>query len=219
MPRPAHMRVTFSGIFGATTGPLEEWAFNVNFPTNRWTSTSAAVPVQFATLWQTHCAPLHTSLVTLTKVRLASVDGEGHVQRSESGAYLQADATPTVPGTNAATFYYPPQVAVAVSLISSRAGASGKGRFFIPSPGATIATDLRLTTTSATAILNGYTSLLSAMKAYNESGSSFSGNGGPVVVSSKGYTSPVVQLRVGRALDTIRSRRGDLPEGYMTSTI
>jgi hypothetical protein len=36
----------------------------------------------------------------------------------------------------------------------------------------------------------------------------------PVVASTKGYNSIVTGVRVGRVLDTIRSRRASLPENY-----
>jgi hypothetical protein len=45
------------------------------------------------------------------------------------------------------------------------------------------------------------------------------GFGGVVVASSKGYLSGVTGVKVGRAVDTIRSRRSDLPEGYIAVAV
>lgn len=220
MARPAHMLVTFSGIQGTQAAPLDIWTFGVRFQSNRW-NPDAAAAAAFAGHYATHLAPLFTTRVRLQKVRVAQIGALGHVDRDSSGAYMQGDAIVDTPGStalsSAAQGLYPPQTSLVISLGSARAGATGKGRFFLPAPADQInATDLRLSSSQVTALGNSVKSFLNAMGSWNPANTTFGSWGGPAVVSSKGYVSQVTNVRVGRSLDTLRSRRSAMVEGYVT---
>lgn len=218
MARPAHQLVTLSGYFGAVNAPVEQWSFGLRFLDNRWDTTDAALPLAVKTAWLTNLAPLHGSSVHLSKVRAASVDALGHVKRLPSGAYNQVDWNGEAVGSGAQTQPFPPQVAVCVSLVSPRADSSGKGRVFLPfTIHQLVVGELRITSANAQAIADAFKAFHTAVAGYNPAGTSFTGAPGTHVVSSKGYASPVSTFRVGRSLDTMRSRRADLLEGYVTA--
>jgi len=217
VPRPAHTLVTFEGTTGAVTAPIDIWSFSVKFVDNRWTTTDPLVPLAFKDFWTTHFAPLHGSLIHLRKVRIAAVTGLGKVNRTASGAYLQQDWVGDVPGQGAVTTFLPPQCSVVVSLSTERQDATGKGRFFLPQTKYPIVgSDFRMSVVDTTDITTKARAFLNAMRDYNPAATTFAGDPAAQVVSSKGYVSKVTTVRVGRAVDTIRSRRSELPEGYVS---
>lgn len=220
MARPAHQLVTLSGVFGSAAAPVEQWSFGLRFLQNRWDTGDVALPTAIANAWGTSLAPLFSTSIVLTKVRAASVDATGHVGRLSSGAYMQADWNGQKSGTATQPNPYPPQVAVCVSLVTPRPDATGKGRVFLPQVSYNLnATDYRLGASTAQLVADGFKAFHAAVAAYNPANAGFSGNPGAQVVSSKGYASPVVSFRVGRALDTMRSRRNDLQEGYVQANV
>lgn len=217
MPSPAHSLITFSGTFGAPGAPAETWQFGLKTDEFKFAADLPASPPLIAALWATHMAPLHPTFVHLTRVRVAQVDGLGHVQKTTAGAYIQSDWLGDNPGTFAYTSLLPPQVAVVVSLTTARSGATGKGRVFLPQTKAIVlATDFRMSQGDATdaatrlkALINGINGLGDAAKKVVV-GSGGTKAGAPPVLS------PVTGVRAGRAFDTHRSRRGDIPEGYVS---
>lgn len=122
-----------------------------------------------------------------------------------------------VGGNSTASAQAAPQLALAVSLVGGpRAnGTPYRGRFYLPFPawGASTTTEGILATTAQTTILSFATTLI------NEINDAPSGRNVVVWSRKDGITSDVVKVRLGRAVDTIRSRRRDLPEAYAESTV
>lgn len=216
MARPAHTLMTWKGVFGTTQAPQETWQFGL-----RSMRDVSALPQEsrneianvLAQVWGTHLAPLHRSHVVLTRAEIRHIGADGRETRDSDGAFSgqgQSPATTAIPGTSSAATIYPPHVAVVASLVTGRAGATGKGRVFLPAPGFLLsAADLRMTQANTDTIRAGFRAFIIAV---NEA------IGLPVsVVSSKGYASEVIAVKVGRALDTQRSRRRDLQEEYGSS--
>jgi hypothetical protein len=119
-------------------------------------------------------------------------------------------------GASAAT-HLPPQLAIAVSLVAGPKpnGTPYRGRFYLPCPtaGASGISEHLLTTTGRTTLLNGVEALMDGLTDATEGRS-------PQVWSRKdGLTSTVRSIRIGRAVDTIRSRRRDIPETYETRAL
>jgi hypothetical protein len=209
--KPAHTRCTFEGITGAVAAPLEHWSLNINFPADAEPADSAGpvadgVAAACKQAWVDTMGDHVTSDTHLTRVKVAHVNADGHVDVGPDGAYSQGvwegdewgALTPRA---------MPLQTALCVSLVTARAGATGKGRFFLPWPGMDIdAVTKRLTDAQVTTIATDARDLLNALAVIM----TFA----PQVVSSKGYMSEVIAVKVGRAPDTMRSRRSDLPEGY-----
>lgn len=207
MPKPAHMRATFSGTIG---NGLEEFAVNVNF-TPAVPGTDAELDEEAGvarTAFLTHLAPLYTNRLILTEARIASVDGTGHYLTRDDGSYqVGINSTPQGgSGVTATNGIQALQVALCVTLLTARPGPTGKGRIFLPWPDTIgLGTDFRITEAQATTVATASKAFLNALKNVSESYK-------PAVVSSKGYASLITGVRVGRVPDTMRSRRGDLLE-------
>lgn len=114
---------------------------------------------------------------------------------------------------------FPPQVALAISLVTDRRGASGRGRFFIPAPLTTVnSTSGQMGTPQQENVVGNAKILIDALN--NAPNLDVNGPRFRVVVaSSKGFLSPVTAVRVGKALDTIRSRRRSIPEAYLALSV
>lgn len=106
-----------------------------------------------------------------------------------------------------------PQNALAVTLNTGRRGPSGRGRFFIPMPEVSVdSTDgFHINMPQAELIASSAEQFIEALN--NHPGID-SGNMHVVVASTKGFNTGVSSIRVGRVVDTIRSRRNKLTEAY-----
>lgn len=210
--KPAHCRVVFEGVTGSVTGPLEHWSFGINFPHDVLPADGTqlvddGVAAALKEVYSTNIAPIMMTDRILTLVKVSRVGADGHVEKRADGSYIQGEWQGTSYGAGT-TVGLPLQTALVVSLETARAGATGRGRFFLPFPAKAIdqwnkrlsPEDAADVAARAKAFLNG----LAQVTTY-----------GPVVASSKGYLTPVTGVRVGRVPDTMRSRREDLPEGYV----
>ena len=212
MPKPAHTRVVFEGVIGSVAAPIEHWAFGVNFPVDVLPADGTqtvddAVAASLKDAYSANINPLMPPDTILTGVKVSRVGADGHVEHRADGSYVQGGWIGSVVGTMAGSPDYPLQTALCVSLTTLRPGSTGKGRFFLPFPGYTLADDKRLTSVNTNAVATMTKDFLNALATVT----TFP----PQVVSSKGYMTEVTGLRVGRAPDTMRSRREDLVEGYI----
>lgn len=142
--------------------------------------------------------------LTGIKLNAIGVDGK-YIDRSNT---VEAEVDPA---RGSGTVLHPAQVSLAVTLdTGARRGLASRGRFFLPGPALALGTDGRvpaaevqtLATRTATFVGNIRTAL----------------NGDyHLAVMSKvrtGGMRDVETIRIGRVLDTIRSRRTDLDEAY-----
>lgn len=216
MAKPAHTRVVFNGVIGTAAAPLEEWSFSVKFP-------AAAIPADgtdlvadgvatdLAAAYGTNMDTLFPSDVVLTGIKVSHVLDTGHVAVRADGSYVQGEWAGEIPGLNTPVGL-PLQTALCVSLSTGRAGPTGKGRFFLPWP----SIDIEAATKSITEANAGF--LATSVAGFLDSMSTVM-TYAPQVVSSKGYMSEVLGVRIGRVPDTMRSRRADLPEGYASAPL
>lgn len=215
MPYVPHNRITLSGIFGALAAPVEEWSWS--FATAPSTSGEPGAMIALATevmsLYGTHMAPMFGPNVVLTRTRAAAINESGHVPQTADGQYLQGDNVTTKVGTGSQVGQPILQQALAVSLVTPRAGASGKGRFFLPATVHPVGTGYTLASTNTQAVATAAAAFLSGVANSNAF------VGGILVCSYKGFASPVTGVRVGSVPDTMRSRRGRLTEIYATGVV
>lgn len=212
MPRPAHTLYTWSGDLGATGGIVEHWSFSLRCtggvtPNEGGLQTHAnnATDAFLLTLLQQVGSNVH-----LTNVTVARVGADGKWATLPSGAYDKAEWNGLGTGAIAGVAPVPAQAALVVSLATARAGASGKGRFFLPVGRLALGADGRIDAARAQTFANAAADFIGRINAIGE----------PVsVVSSKGFSSPVTGVRVGRVIDTMRSRRSDIPEEYVTAPV
>ena len=142
----------------------------------------------------------------LTAVKLNEIGTDGRYTQPQTVLH---EFVPPIAG-NSTTNPRPPQVALAVTLdTDARRGLAHAGRFFLPLPAGNISTDGRLSTASQSDYLTAARTLLDdindAVPGYLVGITSNVGAG------EQRY---VRQVRVGRAVDTVRSRRTSIPEDY-----
>lgn len=207
MVKPAHFRLTYSGTLGNGT---EEFAISLNLAPGRPGTaaelTSEATAARQA--WLDNMRVLFSNRNTLTETRLACITADGSYLTREDGSYqVGIDATPAPSvGAGVPGGLLPLQSALCVTLLTPRSGPTGKGRIFLPWPDTiAIQDDFRISQPAATSVA---TIMAEMIRDVN----SLIADTVVSVVSSKGYTSPVTGVRVGRVPDTMRSRRGDLLE-------
>lgn len=217
MAKPAHTRITVEGHIGASsTNVIERFSFSLNSVDD--VAISGATDAALTAKAQTIHSAIFTQLVDVfpsncwfDKTKIASVDAAGLYRVRGDGSYVKAEVADSFAGTQAASGM-PLGVALCVSLVTARSGPTGKGRFFLPWPSLSLDTTTRLV---PEAQING---LIDDVAAWLGDVNDVAGVN-LAVVSSKGYTSDVTGIRIGRKPDTMRSRTEDLAEGYIAASV
>ncbi len=215
MPYATHLRLTCSGVFRTATGtPWETFSYRLNL-SDPGVNVTAGINLKNsiadfaadAVAFHGAAATRISSTARLTEVKLARINTLG--KYSEDPAIQAVDTpgggTTTIPA---------PQTALAVSLMTARRGATGRGRFYIPLPidvpdpatGKITAGNVQQVLTSCQTFLNALNNL---------PGVALDAQPKVTVASTKGYNSDVTQVRLGLVLDTIRSRRQAIAEAYL----
>lgn len=217
MPTPAHNRFTFSGVFGQLAAPQEIWT--VRLITNASPPADDAAAKVLAgrarAAFGQHVMPLLSAQTPLTRTRWSAHAAGGGTLLRADGSFMQGDDTTVVPGGVAVGTILPIQTALAVSLMTPRAGATGRGRIFLPFIHRPVqAGAFTLQDVHTQSVADGVRALIVAINGFGAGG-----DFGPfvTVASSKGYETRVTGVRVGNVLDTMRSRRNGLREGYAVS--
>ena len=214
-----HIRLTLSGVFEGQVGqtPYEQFSFGVNLSdpgdisSSRFSPEGLADVVADSSAFFANGSARISGDCRLREVKLAKIGTNG---------LYRADpliAAVNVPGGAGPGLRYPPQVSLAVSLQSATRGPRGKGRFYLPGP--SIAFDggnAQMSLADVTAVRDAATAWISALNNWP----GVDANDPKVTIaSSSGINSDVTGVRVGRVLDTIRSRRGQIPEGYTALSV
>lgn len=213
---PAHVRVSLSGVFGTIAAPVEIWNFGINL-TQRPFANEAERVAYASSIKDAYNAHLRGHLRTntiLTRVRVANVEAGGLVGRGADGSYNQGDWEGAILG-DGNVIPVPLQTALCVSLTTARPGARGKGRFFLPPVKYELGNDFLYPQAAMALVDEGVRAFLNAVNVLDLT----PGNGDVAVVSSFGVTSTVTGVRIGRAPDTMRSRRNALKEAYIVSPL
>ena len=211
MPYLPHIRVT---ALGGLAGVTERFSYGLNLAGEGSIPTIAGNTA----LWDDMAADFiafHSSAganiapaARLLEVKFAAIGVDGK--------YLEDSYISPIAGTNGGATTSPyvlPQTAMAVSLNSSRRGASGKGRFYVPMfSGTVVAASLLCVATDAQGLAVAAATLVSALN--DQPGIDPFPQLRVVIASTKGVVSPVESIRVGRVIDTMRSRRRQMPESY-----
>jgi len=206
-PRP-FLRLQASGTLHGS----EQWSWTLSLvpDTNDVDAIDApeAVPAGVvAAVEAFHTGVGISSAARLNTVKLNAIAPNGRYA-SEGDTVYHDYGQPGVSGAGAAK--YPPQVSLAISLMTEQSrGLASKGRFYIPSPVLDLQSDGRISANDAALVAGVATTFVQALNA-------------AVVGFSVGVASDVrtgalrrvTEVRVGRALDTIRSRRGKFREEY-----
>lgn len=228
LPAPEHYRATWKGTFGATGAGGDIWAFNLAFaPGGTQLSKAQLVTLagQFRAAYSSSTlAAAMGNHAALTDVRIAKVAATGKVARSVvDGSYEQGDSAPAAPVVGGSTAdRHPPQVAVVVSLATATPGATGRGRFYLPGPAVTIGTDGLMSQSTATTLAGYAKTFIDTLNSAATTagiGRCVVASGGSVLQGISPGLRPVTRVRVGRAADTMRSRRSALLESYSVADL
>lgn len=222
MAIPDHVRVEFRGTFGdVNRTSQEEWSWSLRHADiPEYNDPGQMNPVAEAIVgrYQRWVSPIMPSNAVLRTVKISRITVRPPlrdatvVRTTPSGELVQGVHETAIPG-DTGPINAPPQLAVCVSLITPRRGATGKGRLFLPMPGLVPSLlDRRLSAQDAGQIAGNMRNLVSDLNG-------LLGFGSVSVVSSKGFVSPVTEVKVGRTVDTIRSRRNRLPEDYVSVAV
>lgn len=203
-----HRKVTLAGTLGTAPGEF----FSFGFAMDESHFTLGQDQVAFEEI-RGECIGFFTSPLSyihpravLRQVKIAKIGADG---RYVDGPIFD-DSLASPGGAGGATLH-PFQVSLAVSLVTDRRGPSGKGRFYLPLPVAGV-TDAGLVSGDITQdVALRVATFLDAVA--NRNGAD-TAQPAVVVASTKGFLSPVRGVRVGRVLDTIRTRRRSLEEQY-----
>jgi hypothetical protein len=216
MPLPDHFRVTYSGVLGSQAAPIEQWSLSFNLDASGGVGDvfTTATRTALTQSWANGIQNVMPNDVWLTRSRIAAVVG-GRVVKDSAGAYQQLDNNDAFQGAGGPARSLPASACLVASLMTARAGSTGRGRVFLPFPGFEVSSSDKLLG-QAQAIL-----VADAVKATVNGLNAVPGTGRVSVVSSRGYASPVTSIRVGRRPDVLRSRSKGQLERYeaMTGTL
>lgn len=153
-----------------------------------------------------------STTITSIRAELRDTTLEGFLGASEF--------TLPTPIAGGSTANKPAQTCVVISLRSSSALASGRGRMYWPATGLPIdATTLRLTSGVANGVVTDMKSYLTSIVNAAESVFAPLGSaqfGVSIYSPTKKILTPVTRLQVGDVLDTQRRRRDAFPETYQS---
>ncbi len=144
----------------------------------------------------------------LREVKLAFIGADG---KYTNNALISAPLD--IPGPDARA-RHPFQCSLAVSLGTDRRGSSGRGRYYLPMPAMGVGADGEISNGDALFCRNSAQTWLNAL---NNSPGVDNTTGGVIIASGKGFETKVTTVRVGRVVDTVRSRRRSLDEAYTTA--
>lgn len=174
----------------------------------------AAVPQSWITAFSTYwgATGVVSNAAVLRTLKLNQIGPDGRYTQDDTVEYDYPGTAPVGPVLP----NYPPQVAIAISLRTDAArGRAHAGRFYLPSPAASLQPSTGTIGVSAQTTLQGHTKTL--LDALNAGLSGY--RLGVVSKVGSGAERPVTHIAVGAALDTIRSRRTDIPEAYTEAAL
>lgn len=215
MTVPRHLKFVFRGVF---VGTPEEWSFGLHYNSDHEGGADASYDnVDSGTVDDAITAFMGSAIfpawVQCSDWRLYDIGTNGKTQGNPFLRFFDPGSEPHGSGAPV----YPPQVSVAVSKVAVNRGPAKRGRFYLPGVKFQIDADGRLSSGAADLILAAAETFVKgvsdAVDLPGTLGSSALNN----ISSSPALTGTrqnVDHLEVGRALDTIRSRRTKLDEDY-----
>jgi len=123
-------------------------------------------------------------------------------------------------------YHHPPQISICVTTTTNvQRGLASKGRLFLPCPVVDLAPDWRLAVSQADELTTIMAAFLGKLR-FGDGDDTGPSMWVPMVISplptgaSASYTARVIKgVKVGRALDTIRTRRNALQEEYVSRPV
>lgn len=214
-----HYRATFKGDFRPSleAEPYEQWNTSVALRGGGQYSTASAQAIandlrdDFAAFVRSLEAFFSGSTV-FTEVRLDHVGVSGRIDQDAVFAQVDGAGVAGVGGPR-----LPPSCAVVLTLDTQQRGRSRFGRMYLPLIGCDVSGDGGMPSASQDAILAASRTFITNLGNAPGIDDNFS-----VAVASgvgEGALNAVRAVRVGRVIDTMRSRRRSIDESYKSATI
>ncbi len=204
-----HYRLTVRGLLGTVLAPLEEFSYGLNLSRPLGLDGVGNLiddVVADVTAFHGSVAAAIWNGAIVREVKLAAIGADGRYISEAAIAEVNIPG-----GMGGAAPQNPFQVALAISLGTGQRGASKRGRFFLPTPNVGVGSNGLISVGAADQVRNAAQTFLNNLNNWP----GLESNSPKVTIASiKGFNTDVTEVRVGRALDTIRSRRGGLPEAY-----
>jgi hypothetical protein len=210
MPYPnPYVRLVFSGTLGSD----EIFSFGLNLVGSGSEPAPTVVPPGIITAATAFMASgIMSNAVTLRTIKYNHIGTDGRYTEDSTVLYDYGSGAPAGSGTP----LFPPQVALVVSLGTDRMrGRATHGRFYLPSPVTPVAAPALIISTGVR------DAVLATCRTFLEDINTAADPWQLGLVSNVGTGTEafVTSVKVGRALDTLRSRRNALPEDYATATV
>lgn len=198
-------------VVSGTTYDAETWSWGLSLIREGFTSEPLATEVPQAIIDAVstfHAATYVSSRgAKLDLIKLNSIGTDGRYERSDETVQHEFETPIEGAGTNNP----PPQIALAVSLMTAAArGRAHAGRFYLPLPSGSTFTDGRMTASAQGIVLTSVTTMLNAV---NLALPDF--RVGVTSGIAPGAQRVVTHARLGRVYDTLRSRRTSMDEDYV----
>lgn len=219
MPYLPHLRATFKGEFKdfASAEPYERWNTSLAFKYGGSMATASLqgladdLRADFSKMVGALLSTW-TSNTYFTEVRLDSIGVDGKITRDAVFSLVDNGGS-----TTQYTPVLPPSCAVVATLDTKIRGRSRFGRMYLPILGTRCTAEGVISTSDQQQILNGF-------KTFVQDASNAPGvdDGFAAVVASGiggGSLNEVQEVRIGRAVDTMRSRRRSLDESYLRASV
>jgi hypothetical protein len=201
-------------IFGDAWAQSEIWQIGLRLdqlPTAPPSEGQMTSLIEAAEVWFTGMAPSFSSNVRLLGVKVAPVQADGLYGDGNDSITALLDA-PVAGGSSQQTLI--PQASLCATLVTTRSrGRGSKGRFYPPPQGVPVGANGRIGAGEAAGTLAAHRQLLIDVNS--------AGAGVVVVGSSLGAGSllQVVEVRLGKVVDTQRRRRNAIAEEYVSSPL
>jgi hypothetical protein len=202
-----HTLVTFRGSNFTGT---EQWSFGMRFfgsgtPTQTMADNAAAA----GKTWITTASSGYAAMTKLDAVKVAPIGTDG---KYRPGLVATESFPTSATGAYATATIHPPQIALAMTLQSSQPrGPVHQTHLYLPGPAFAFASGslANIGASDAGNVIANFRTLVIALNA--------AGFGNLGIFSQKFAQSAVaVTFRLGRAFDTVRSRRTSIVENYQT---
>lgn len=213
MPVPTHFKFTFRGIFNNSP---EQWSFGAHFKRDVGSAEDSGVDDINQGAVTSALSALMQNVgmggdVWATDWRAYEIGTNGKMQNNPLLVDVSSDTSCRGNSTNR----FPPQIATCITLVANNRGPARYGRFYLPGPSASMASDWRMTEANAAAIAETVTTFLKSvadsidltLPTTSSECLNVSVRGG-----ADGTKQTVDHVEVGRVFDTIRSRRNKLLE-------
>lgn len=223
MTVPTHIRVQFVGSLLNTTNPLtgteETWTFGLHYNGEHGLGAGDkhaedVDTAACANAWlQLFASSFFTNGVNLREVKVYDIGTDGHMVGNPKIDILSAGTEPR--GTSGTK--WPPQCALVVTTVGAERGPARYGRFYLPGFIGPLDTDFRISAANQTQLLDASVAFVKAISDAVGAPALMSADMLNISSRAGGVKQSVDHIRVGRVVDTHRSRRRSLVEDYRDS--